>query len=307
MAEYYVNIDNSYTTVGDGSSENAFNFNQFINFENEYEDGFYIKGSRNNGSSDIITKISEPCSIVAWDLIQFGPIRIKTTGNLSLSKVSINNGAIIQANRIEVDKIVNSYLKSTDYCNISDYGAFGSTIIGNNEGSLLGPYSDTIIDHPMGTAAGNFLHCAFSSADWGYGTKTNCQFSWAPPTWPNWNASDFSKTTLGYDTILTGNSPGHPRPGYRSPLFLPYPFDLSGISRDDIGAYASGELPPVPPEPPVTCWNFSALYKGTKRFFRMNGPGNCPSVLEIPRNVDLSTGCMIEHGKKVNFDKFKIL
>jgi len=39
--------------------------------------------------------------------------------------------------------------------------------------------------------------------------------------------------------------------------------------------------------------NMSNLYrqcidhKGTKRFFRVNGPGNCPSELEIPRNVDL--------------------
>lgn len=66
-------------------------------------------------------------------------------------------------------------------------------------------------------------------------------------------------------------------------------------------------MTPQPESPPVTCWSFTALYKGTKRFFKLNGPGNCPEFLEVPRNVDLNTGVMIEHGKKIDFSKFKIL
>jgi len=99
---------------------------------------------------------------------------------------------------------------------------------------------------------------------------------------------------------------------YKANVYSGTDFDWTSLGSisflgQSIGVFNNLTPEPEPPPPLTTCWNFTAMFKGTKRFFKTNGPGNCPNELQVPGNVDLSTGVMMEHGKRVEFNRFKIL
>ncbi len=60
---------------------------------------------------------------------------------------------------------------------------------------------------------------------------TNCEFSWAPPAFPAYNAV---KTDFAKDTLLAGAAT--PPRGGTPPFNYAYGFDPFGNNRDDIGA-----------------------------------------------------------------------
>lgn len=79
--------------------------------------------------------------------------------------------------------------------------------------------------------------------------------------------------------------------------------DYLGVSRPqgsgyDIGSYEFNEV--------VTCWNLTGRYN-TGRYFRLDGPADCPAEIKVPKNADLSSIVVIEHGIKLNPDRYKIV
>jgi len=142
-------------------------------------------------------------------------------------------------------------------------------------------------------------HCVFTDAVLPDGTHTFSQVGWSAPAMPAWNDPQASFSS----TILSAGISTPPEYSLPLPAFTGYETGLWGTPRTGIGAMDFQ----LEPEPVSTCWNFTAMFKGTKRFFKMNGPGNCPSELQVPSNVDLSSGVMMEHGKRVEFNRFKIL
>jgi len=56
-----------------------------------------------------------------------------------------------------------------------------------------------------------------------------------------------------------------------------------------------------------TCWSYTAKYKNSNRFFRINGGGTFPKSFRVPGNVDQGTGCMIDEGEFIVPNSYKIL
>lgn len=54
------------------------------------------------------------------------------------------------------------------------------------------------------------------------------------------------------------------------------------------------------------CWNYTAYYKESNKLFKLSGPGSYPKYLEIPGNVDKSTGKMIDDGREVDPGSYTI-
>lgn len=60
-------------------------------------------------------------------------------------------------------------------------------------------------------------------------------------------------------------------------------------------------------EMPITCWSYTAKYRGSNRLFKMNGGGKYPSELQVPESVDISTGRMVDEGQLIDPNEFKII
>jgi len=58
---------------------------------------------------------------------------------------------------------------------------------------------------------------------------------------------------------------------------------------------------------PLLCWNYRANYKNSSRQFIANGGGRFPKELKVPSSVDISTGMMIDEGKIIANNQFKII
>jgi len=54
------------------------------------------------------------------------------------------------------------------------------------------------------------------------------------------------------------------------------------------------------------CWNYTAQYKGSTKMFKLSGPGSFPTSINIPGNVDISTGKMIDDGKEIDPSNYKV-
>jgi len=54
------------------------------------------------------------------------------------------------------------------------------------------------------------------------------------------------------------------------------------------------------------CWNYTARYKNSDRLFKSSGPGSYPKSLIVPNNIDKSTGKMIDDGKEIDNDDYKV-
>lgn len=65
----------------------------------------------------------------------------------------------------------------------------------------------------------------------------------------------------------------------------------------DVGAHDFG----VP-----ICWNYTAKYKGSNRLYKVSGPGSFPKRLNVPVNVDKSTGQMIDDGVLIDPDEYEV-
>lgn len=58
---------------------------------------------------------------------------------------------------------------------------------------------------------------------------------------------------------------------------------------------------------PPECWNFTAHYAGSKRLFKASGCGPFPKYLNVPGNIDKSTGRMIDDGVEIDPDEYEIV
>jgi len=79
--------------------------------------------------------------------------------------------------------------------------------------------------------------------------------------------------------------------------------DYEGTTRPqfgdfDIGAHEFG----IP-----ICWNYTARYRGSNKLFKASGCGPFPKTLQVPSNVDTSTGKMIDDGVFISPDKYEII
>lgn len=54
------------------------------------------------------------------------------------------------------------------------------------------------------------------------------------------------------------------------------------------------------------CWNYTAHYKDSNRLFKLSGCGPYPKYLNVPSNVDKSTGKLIDDGKEINPDEYEV-
>ena len=55
-----------------------------------------------------------------------------------------------------------------------------------------------------------------------------------------------------------------------------------------------------------TCWSYTAKYKNSSRFYRVNGGGTYPKSLRVPGNVDTRTGCMVDEGELIDPTNYNI-
>lgn len=81
--------------------------------------------------------------------------------------------------------------------------------------------------------------------------------------------------------------------------------DFEGDSRPAPGFsnYSAGADESTTP----ICWNYTAKYKGSNRLYKVSGPGVFPKKLNIPMNVDKSTGRMIDDGILIDPDEYEVV
>jgi len=79
--------------------------------------------------------------------------------------------------------------------------------------------------------------------------------------------------------------------------------DIIGTARPLFGGFDIGAFENDIP----ICWNYTARYKNSNKLFKASGCGNFPKSLQVPSNVDTSTGKMVDDGIFISPDKYKIV
>jgi len=79
--------------------------------------------------------------------------------------------------------------------------------------------------------------------------------------------------------------------------------DIIGMPRPQEGAFDIGAFENNIP----VCWNYTARYKNSDKLFKASGCGPFPRTFHIPRNVDTSTGRMVDDGILINPDEYQIV
>ena len=79
--------------------------------------------------------------------------------------------------------------------------------------------------------------------------------------------------------------------------------DIIGTARPLFGAFDIGAFENDIP----LCWNYTAQYRGSNKLFKASGCGAFPKSLQVPGNVDTSTGKMVDDGIFISPDKYKIV
>lgn len=126
--------------------------------------------------------------------------------------------------------------------------ASGCTIIAPNTSCSTSAYTpvDCIFDISSFNTNVNASNCVFTCAnDATPGTRTNCQYSWTPPTWPAWNDPKASFA----NSILTSGVTIPPQPG--NAPYTGYDKGLWRNARTGIGAVSFYVTPAMNILPPV--------------------------------------------------------
>lgn len=55
-----------------------------------------------------------------------------------------------------------------------------------------------------------------------------------------------------------------------------------------------------------SCWSYKAKYKNSDRIFSIGGPDKYPSCLRVPKNVDISTGRMLDEDNLIDNSSYTI-
>ena len=113
--------------------------------------------------------------------------------------------------------------------------------------------------------------------------------------------SDPLFTTPGSDFSLQSGSPA--RNGGTTTTAT---VDFDGVSRPQESVFDMGALEFEVEVPVITCWKYTAPYKGSNRLFTANGPDEFPANLKVPKNVDISKGVMIDEGQLIDPGRFNI-
>jgi len=58
---------------------------------------------------------------------------------------------------------------------------------------------------------------------------------------------------------------------------------------------------------PILCWQLTGRYKQTGRLFQRNGAGAYPKEFRIPSNVDKDSIHLIDEGKPISKDEYKLI
>jgi len=78
--------------------------------------------------------------------------------------------------------------------------------------------------------------------------------------------------------------------------------DIIGTARPQFGTFDIGAFENDIP----LCWNYTAHYKNSNKLFKASGCGPFPRNLQVPSNVDISTGKMVDDGISISPDRYNI-
>ena len=143
------------------------------------------------------------------------------------------------------------------------------------------------------------------------GSADSCYYFGTYQTFVN-NASSDATGTVGLRNLVAttelesvDRSSGYDflKPKFTNTTLKVAPSHIDIMENNSLYVGAKGNQDPLP----VTCWNFTAKFKGLNRLYRVNGPGDCPDYISIPKNVDPDSGVMIEHGLKVSPNRYRII
>ncbi len=59
-------------------------------------------------------------------------------------------------------------------------------------------------------------------------------------------------------------------------------------------------------QPPPICWNYTAFYRNSKKMYKVSGPGTFPKYLKVPGNVDITRGMMVDNGKLIDPEDYRV-
>lgn len=244
MAEFYVNIDNSYTGTGHAGTENdPYSLSDFQVSLAINNNTYYIKGTRSGENNSILAQGFDNI-LKGWDVQTNGPWRYEDTGSLNIGGGGEVHNAIMKAGVILgfTCDIYNCLIICPD---IQQSGSDTFTVKGCSfygsfqDGSIFSPviFTDCIIedhffDPKAGQAALVFNNCVFGDTQIAGYTYNNCQFSWSVVSAPVWDSDKLNFR----DSVLTEGVLSPPQPGAGSPDYLGYETGLWGESRTGIGA-----------------------------------------------------------------------
>jgi hypothetical protein len=79
-------------------------------------------------------------------------------------------------------------------------------------------------------------------------------------------------------------------------------YDIVGTARPQSSAFDIGAFENDIP----ICWNYTARYKNSSKLFKVSGCGSFPGSLNVPENVDKSTGRMVDDGIEIDPDNYNV-
>jgi hypothetical protein len=304
---YYVDL--SQTDPGLGTELSPFNYTQYeTQYNLDVGDTFILKGSK-YGISDLLGTLN---TLQAWNLTEYGPWRMGAEGAVRIDANVISGGIIMSYEGL----ILNSETVSNMYLNVAE--AIDASLTTVNGCTIFAEiylinhktctYKDCIINQVEAGDTQTYNKCVFSCADWGTGTKTNCQFSWTAPSWPAWNAA---RSAFDEDILSVGINKPSPWEG-NSP-YTGYATGLWGTARTGIGAMdfiaatTTTEAPTTTTEAPTTTTTTTTTEAPTATYVNLDLAGTGGSGTELDPFYAENFITMLETGVGVSSgDVFRI-
>jgi hypothetical protein len=246
MATYY--IDLSLTGTGTGTEIDPFTRDQFCSVINGSQDTFNVRGVGTITSVSNITGIGAGAIIRKWGSDPWR-LRASVSSPWLFQYVTISDGVLYHdcpvpgggptiALIFNDADIKNCDIRTNDWLRTGNIGVSstfkGCNILAKYTGLGLAKssiFNDTILIISSSLAAGlltTFNNCVTNRASWSLATANNCQLSWTPPAWPDWDATIGNWT---YSVLSVGITT--PQPG--NPPYTGYETDLWGNARIGIG------------------------------------------------------------------------
>ena len=262
-------------------------------------------------------------------------MQIKGTGNAAIYSWAYNDnfggmdldqclimGSPSGGYRGVIDFVVSSWERDlyVRNCIIIDQSSVNANFVIQNEsnkGFKIYVYNSTLIGNSQATVYGIYSICPSVSQN-NYIKATICYAGCTPganDATSNANAVTLNLRNVAYSTAnfinVTPGSENLRLVVSQANKLIDNGANLasSGVTTDIVGTarplFGGFDIGAFENDVPI-CWNYTARYKNSNKLFKASGCGSFPRNLQVPSNVDSSTGKMVDDGIFISPDRYNI-